>query len=351
MSARTAEQHLLQAKPALEAFLADRAGARAARLVEARPLSGGAIQENWRLEVEFEGGGQAGRQALVLRTDAPTRVAASLSRAEEFAVLGVAWQAGVRVPEPLWLCEDPTVLGRPFYLMRYAPGRALGRRVVKDASLGGERGALAERLGAELARIHTVRPPHPKLPFLEAPAPDPALFAVRRYRRFLDLLGRPRPGLEWGLRWCEVHAPPPGEVVLVHQDFRTGNYLVEEHGLSAILDWEFCAWGDPMSDLAWFCAKCWRFGRDDLEAGGIATRAPFYRGYERVSGRRVDVERVAYWEVMAHIRWAVVALQQGERTRPGGEASLELALTGRIYPPELEFEILRMTAPERWRAA
>ena len=53
---------------------------------------------------------------------------------------------------------------------------------------------------------------------------------------------------------------------------------------------------------------------------------------------------------MAHIRWAVIALQQGERHLTGGEPSLELALTGR-RAAELEYEVLRMTAPERWSAA
>jgi hypothetical protein len=53
---------------------------------------------------------------------------------------------------------------------------------------------------------------------------------------------------------------------------------------------------------------------------------------------------------MAHIRWAVIALQQGERHLSGGEASLDLALTGRIAA-ELEHEVLRLTAPEHWRAA
>ncbi len=346
-----AEQRLAAAKPALEAFLAARAGARAARIEQVAPLSDGAIQENWLLEIDFEGGSLAGRQELVMRTDAPSGVAASLARPQEFAVLRAAWRAGVTVPEPLWLCVEPEVLDTPFYLMRRINGVALGRRVVADARLGGERGALAERLGEELAKIHRITPPEPGLEFLEMPAPDPARHAIRSYRAYLDALGRPHPGLEWGLRWCELHAPPAGEVVLVHQDFRTGNYMVDEHGLTGVLDWEFCAWGDPMSDIGWFCAKCWRFSRKDLEAGGIAPREPFYRGYERVSGRTVAPQAVAYWELMAHLRWAVIALQQGERTISGGESSLELALTSRVYPPELELEILEQTAPGRWEAA
>lgn len=339
---------LAEARPALEDFLRDSAGARAAEVVEATPLTGGAIQENWRLEVVFDGGALPGRQDLVLRRDAASKIAASLGRAEEFAVLRAVWSAGVTVPEPLWLCRDSQVLGKPFYLMRRMAGVALGHKVVADPTLGGDREALAERLGEELAKIHRIAPPAPDLEFLVPPVPDPARHAIKSYRVFLDRLGRPHPGLEWGLRWCEAHAPTAQEVVLVHQDFRSGNYLVDDRGLTAVLDWEFAAWGDPMSDLGWFCAKCWRYGRPELEAGGIAAREPFYRGYQRASGRDIDPEAVAYWEIMAHLRWAVIALQQGARTLSGGEESLELALTGRLYPPELELEILRRTAPETW---
>src|SRR5262249_54024636 len=192
----------------------------------------------------------------------------------------------------------------------------------RDPTLGGPRDALAERLGAELAKLHRVTPTTiaryaagvgRPLDFLAAPRDGPALDRVALYRGTLDALGRPRPALEWGLRGAERAAPPAGELVLVHQDFRTGNYLVDGSGLIAILDWEFCAWGDPMADIGWFCAKCWRFGAVDKEAGGIAGRAPFYRGYSEASGRPIDERAVRYWEVMAHLRWAVIGLQQADR--------------------------------------
>ena len=125
--------------------------------------------------------------------------------------------------------------------------------------------------------------------------------------------------------------------------------MVDAEGLTAILDWEFAGWGDPVQDIGWFCAACWRFGRPDLEAGGIAPRAAFYRGYEAVSGRGIDPEAVRYWEIMAHLRWAVIALEQGHRHVSGQETSLQLAQTGRMAP-EQEAAILRETAPERWGA-
>jgi aminoglycoside phosphotransferase (APT) family kinase protein len=337
-------------KPALEAWLAAAAGADAATVTDAQPLSGGAIQENWLLNLEVAGGAYAGHQALVLRTDAPSSVAVSLSRAQEFAVLQAVWAAGVSVPEPLWLCSDTEVLGRPFYVMRQLHGVALGSRVVKDASLGGDRAGLVERIGREMARIHAIRPPRADLAFLDAPDGNPALHEVAGQRAHLDALDEPRPVLEWGLRWAERHAPACGAVTLVHRDFRTGNILLDAHGLAGVLDWEFAAWGDPMSDLGWFCARCWRFGKDELEAGGLGPREALYRGYEAESGRSVDDAAVRYWEVMAHIRWAVIALQQGRRHVSGGEESLELALVGR-RPAELEYDLLAMTAPEHWTAA
>jgi aminoglycoside phosphotransferase (APT) family kinase protein len=335
MTTSPAEERLAERRADLEAWIAGAAGADAVTLRDAKPLKGGAIQENWLVALEISGGPFAGRQDLVLRTDAPSSVEASLSRAQEFRLLRAAAAAGVTVPEPLWLCEDRGVLDRPFYLMRRLAGTAAGFRLAKDPALGGNRALLAERLGRELARIHSITPASPvarELGFLATPRPSPALAAVAD------------PALEWNLRWAELNAPPAGALVLTHQDFRTGNYMVDGQGLTGILDWEFCAWGDPLTDIGWFTAKCWRFGRPELEAGGIAPRADFYRGYEAESGRRIEAGPVAYWELMAHLRWAVIALQQGARYWQRGEPSLEAALTGRIAP-ELILEALRATAP------
>jgi aminoglycoside phosphotransferase (APT) family kinase protein len=332
--------------PALRGRLAEFIAAASAEpigSIEAVPLAGGAIQENWLVTVDL--GGR--RQELVLRTDAPSCVAVSHGRPEEFAILRVAHRAGVTVPEPLWLCRDPVVLGQVFYLMRRAQGVAAGYRVVKDKRLGGDRVKLAERLGSELARIHTIKPGTPGLEFLAMPTASPALDQVALLRADLDRRSAGYPVLEWGLRWAERNAPPLGDIVLVHQDFRSGNYMIDETGLTAILDWEFGAWGDPMADIGWFCAKCWRYGEDALEAGGIASRADFYRGYAAAGGRPVDPTVVHFWEIMAHLRWAIIALQQADRHILGQERSLELALTGRVLA-EVELGAIDLIAPGPW---
>ena len=326
-------------RPRLEAWLAGQSGSAEVSLEGMEKLSGGAIQENWAVTAVFSSGPMAGTRDLVLRTDAPASVSASLGRAEEFALLRAAFRAGVSVPEPLWLCADSTLLGRPFFVMGRVAGIAAGFRVVKAPVDGA---ALLARLGKELARIHTIVPPHEGLGFLEVPEQSPAGRDIARYRADLDAFRAPHPVLEWGLRWLEENAPPVTEIVLTHRDFRTGNYMLDGDEVTGILDWEFAAWGDPMSDLGWFCAKCWRFGANDREAGGVGDRADFYRAYEAESGRTVDEQSVHYWEVMAHVRWAVIAVQQGDRFVRDGERNLEAALTAHVVP-ELELEILNMT--------
>jgi aminoglycoside phosphotransferase (APT) family kinase protein len=324
---------------AIAEFLKTASGAEAAEVIRLQLLSGGAIQENWAIDAEFDGGSLAGPQRLVLRRDAATGVPSSLGRIEEFAVLKAAFAAGVTVPEPLFACDDKAVIGKSFFVMRRVAGSATGRPITLDPALEPARPAIAGRLGRELARLQTIRPPRADLAFL--PPYDGPQAAIAKFRAYLDRHPNPRPVLEWGLHWAATHLPDPLPPVLCHRDFRTGNYMLQGTQLAAILDWEFAGWGDPDEDIGWLCCKGWRFGRLDREAGGIASRASFYRGYEAENGRRLDPERIKFWEVYANIRWAVIALQQSDRFLIGGSRNLSTAITGR-RTTECELELLML---------
>jgi aminoglycoside phosphotransferase (APT) family kinase protein len=317
-----------EAKARLCAWLAREAGAERVALENVVPLGGGAISQNVAIDLVVEGGRLGGHHDCVLRAASPAGVAASLVKPQEFAVLRAAFAAGMAAPEPLFVCEDPAVFERPFYIMRRARGIAPGRLITKAEAPQIE---LTRELGRQLALLHSIKPGAPGLDFLEVPA-SPGRAAALLYRQLLGPEASRDPVLAWGLRWLERNAPPPGEIVLCHHDYRTGNYLVENGKLTAILDWEFCGWSDPMEDIAWFCSRSWRFARPDREAGGIGDRADFYAGYEAQSGRGVNPARVAYWETAAYLRWTAIAYLQGERHTSGIEPSLELALTSRMMP-------------------
>lgn len=318
-------------RAALNVWLSQAAGA-AVQIREAALLSGGAIQQNWALSVTR--GGAA--EEWVLRTDNAATLAVSLSRTEEHALLRAAFTAGVTVPEPLFCCADPSVVGAPFFVMRRVAGTATAFRLAKQAAAEGGDAALVRRAGRELARIHSIVPPREELAFLGTPPTDAGAAFVQAMRARLDAAGTPRPVLEWGLAALERNPLPPLPPVLCHNDFRTGNLMVKDHTVTAVLDWEFAAWGDPHADLGWFCAPCWRFGNLGLEAGGLGPRAALLEGY----GPGADPARLPFWELAASIRWAVIAADQGARHLSGQERGLELALTAHIIP-ELELDILR----------
>lgn len=325
---------------AIEAFIQDKTAARQVRIASYQRLSGGAIQENWLIDVEIDADQYAGRYQWVLRCDAASAVDASLSRAEEFQVLRSVHQVGVKVPRPLWNCDDHDVIGRSFLIMEWVSGSSSGHKLTKRVGPSGN-AVLAKELGRNLALLHTITP-RAGLTFLPPPRHLHALACVSEYRDFLDGLDLAYPVLEWGLRWCEINAPATSKICLLHRDYRTGNYLADENGLQAVLDWEFTGWGDPREDIGWFTARCWRFGRTDLEAGGIGRLDNFLQGYNQDSSLSIDRDELRYWQTMATLRWAVIALQQAKRHLSGEQPSLELALTGRMIP-ELELEILNLT--------
>jgi aminoglycoside phosphotransferase (APT) family kinase protein len=322
----------------LAAYIATAAGAREVAIVALERMSGGAVQENWALDVQVSGGAYDGARRWVLRTDAAARVGESLKRSEEFQVLQAAHAAGLHAPQPLWLCDDPAVTGREFFIMQRLPGIASGHRITREAALIPYPARLARELAENLAHLHAISPRR-ELGFL------PTMLArdsIAHYRQYLDQLDEPHPALEWGLRWCELNAPAAEETTLIHRDYRTGNYLVDGGRLAGVLDWEFAAFGNPLEDVGWIFAKCWRFAGKRLPCGGIAGADDFLVPYQRASGRTVTPAALVYWQVMAHIRWSVIALQQAQRHLSGVEPSLELALTGRIVA-ELEHEIVALT--------
>lgn len=324
-------------------------GADKATCHKAVKLSGGAIQENWRLELQITGGRYDGEQHWVLRTDAPSAVAVSSSRVQEFTLLQAVCGQDVPVPQPICVCTDSSVLGRPFFLMTAVSGQAQGRKLVRDPKLKTTGPGLVAQLGEIMARIHKITPQDEhaqryQLSGLPGYNDSAAVFQIAQMRTALDQLGSAHPVLEYGLNWLEDNLSEwegTGETVLCHRDFRTGNFLVEDGLCTALLDWEFAGWSDRHEDIGWLCARCWRFGNTHLAVGGLGPFSAFRQAYERISGQLLNVTAIGFWQVMAEIRWAVIALQQAARNRSGQEMSLELALSGYLVP-EMEVNMLTL---------
>jgi aminoglycoside phosphotransferase (APT) family kinase protein len=280
-------------------------------------LAGGASKEAWAVD-------SGGRELLIRRAAGGVIHQATLTLEHEFEVLRAAHEAGVKVPEPIAYLGE--VEGREAFVMERVHGETIGRRIVKQPPPG-----LDVQLAEELTKIHAIPPE--RLPFLEQGD------AIARFYDELDSVGEPHPAIELGLLWVKERLADDRERVVVHGDWRLGNVAVDEHGLVAVLDWEFAHLADPVEDLAWPLVRAWRFGADDLRLGGIAPPERYLERYAELTGREVSPDELLVWEVFGNVKWAIGCLTQSRRHLNGQERSVELAVLGRLAA-EMEYELL-----------
>jgi aminoglycoside phosphotransferase (APT) family kinase protein len=338
---------------ALETFLAARSGERWT-VEELVPLAGGASAEVYRFIASASADADVDAAAAaptnyVLRMDAPNGTVLGAERSLEFDVLKAAAAAGLRVPGVYWQGGEADGLPAAFFIMELMEGEALARRLLRDDSYAPTRAALPGQLAAQLARLHSISADHPTVAaceFAPPPGDDPRRWAraqVAHYVESLDTIvgDQPYPLLRLAARWLHANAPAVPEPRLVHGDFRVGNFLFNETGLTSILDWELSHLGDPVEDLGWLCVRAWRFGADDVPVGGLCDRARLLQLYKAAGGATVSPDHLRYWELFGNWKWAIICINQAARHREGDYPDVELATIGRRVA-ETEWELLSL---------
>jgi len=308
-------------------------------LEDPQPLAGGTMHPSWSVDIERDGA----PLPLVVRTTPPGRTAREVAW-QEYGAINASLAQGVPAPAVHGVGELES--GDTYVIMTRMHGDANPRPLLRDPRFEHARKAIVPQLADALARVHRV-PLSDVHVELDGPAPgqDPILkqCEVLEAKYLEDRLER-HPVVEWGLRWValrvEAHASSPAPT-LVHGDFRIGNVLYDESGLTTVLDWEGVHFSEPLEDLGWFCVRAWRFGLNTNEAGGVASRDAWVSAYEAASGAAVDRGRLALWEILMNIRWDIIILNQVKTHVTGIVRSQELAAIGR-RTAETELEILRL---------
>lgn len=298
-------------------------------------LTAGASMESWAFE--------AGGEPLILRrspggSESHTGVG-GIALSTEAALIDSARERGVTAPHVRHVFAPDSSIGAG-YVMARLPGEALPPRLFKTPALAPVLAALPNRLAREMAAIHA-------LPLGALPAGVPTAGAsdlIENYHAAYVSMGERRPVYELAFRWLRENCPPAfNPPVLVHGDFRMGNLLIDESGLTAVLDWEIAHLGDPHQDLAYICAPSWRFGRRDKAVGGIGDIDSFLTAYAAASGRRVDPKRFQFWRVLTTLFWGSACMTMLGDWRDGTERSIERAAIGRRIS-EVEVDLLLLLA-------
>ncbi len=291
-----------------------------------RRFHGGAARETYR----FDAAAGERREALVLRRDPPSSLIET-DRAPEFAALRQMHALGLPVPEPLYL-ETGDALGSPGFIMREVPGvHAAGLFTVDP--YGAHRAKVGRQLFETLGRIHAADTAA-LVALMPRPAPGDAWqVRLQHWKRVVadDALG-PEPVAWAAIRWLEANPPPPAQrIAIVHGDYRSGNFLVDDGGdIRAIVDWEMVHLGDPLEDLAWVADPLWGHGEIDVPAATLPL-AETVAIWERASGLRCDPAAYRWWRVFAQLTGLAIWISSQKEIASGRSMDPVIAFSA-LYP-------------------
>ena len=272
-------------------------------------------------------------------------IIAAVPATVESAVIELARTSGVPAPLVLAATDALAGTGQPAQVVSREPGLSIPRHVLRAVAELGTGAELAGECGAALAHLHAGDA-------AAAPAGLDRLDAGDLFGDYcdglaatLDDLPLPHPAIRLGVEWLRRNPPSrPQRQTIVHADFRTGNLLVDDGRLSAVLDWELAHVGDPMEDLAYLCLRTWRFGNDELPVGGFGPLDALRWAYEAGNGTwREDAFR--WWMAARTAWWACGLAAQAAAFTAGLTDSIVLAASGRRVP-ELEYDLLNLIETE-----
>jgi aminoglycoside phosphotransferase (APT) family kinase protein len=271
-----------------------------------------------------------GRQ-LVLRKKPPGAILPSAHAVErEYAVMHALGPTGVPVPRMRVLCEDPSVIGTPFYVMDYLEGR-----VLIDPKLPGlspeERRATYFAMADGLAALHRVDWRAGGLGDYGKPENYVSRQISRWTRQYLQSNPEPNADMEALIAWLPENVPPEDAPTIAHGDYRLGNliYAPDAPRVLAILDWELSTIGQPLGDLGYLCSF-YHLPHDgvpfrglsgfDLKAAGIPTEAELVQRYCEQVGRAYPPPLFNTYLAFSMFRSAAIGQGVYDRSQRGNAA-------------------------------
>ncbi len=194
-----------------------------------------------------------GRELVLRRPPLGNTVKTAHDMGREYRVLAGLAPVYPLAPRPLYACEDPSVLGAPFFLMERRRGLTLRREPPPGLELAPEMlGRLSEAFADALADLHAVDVRAGELAALGRPEGYVRRQVEGWSERYLRAAGEPRPALSRLITWLADQRPEGEGAALVHNDFKLDNLLLDPSDparIVAVLDWEMATVGDPWLDL------------------------------------------------------------------------------------------------------
>ena len=302
-------------------------------VLEVQQYRGGASNLTYLVRVE-------GQDLILRRPPAGKKAAGAHDMGREFRIQQALAPVFPFVARMVGHCTDESVIGSEFYVMAKVPGQIL-RQDFPEPVPAEQVTALCEAALDVLVSLHGVDVE--QVPALAALGRGPG-YVGRQVAGWIARLDGSRTDDtgDWSdvLAWIEAHQPDDVAQVLIHNDFRFDNLVLDDDlSVVAVLDWEMATVGDPLMDLSstlayWVEAQddelFQLFRRQPTNAPGMWTRAELLDRYCERTGRSVSAEQRLFYEVFGLFRLAVIAQQIWYRYVHAQTTNESYALLGQV---------------------
>ena len=281
--------------------------------VEVTQYSGGA--SNWTYRLKYENA-----DLILRRPPTGTKAKSAHDMSREYHVQRALAEYYPVVPEMVLLCQDESVIGCDFYVMKRIEGIIPRANLPKEINFDEQQiKELCTNFIDKLIELHQV--PYEGTDLEKLGKGDG--YCQRqvdgwdsRYEKAKTLNV---PSFKYVRQWLKDHVPSDSKTCVIHNDWRFDNVILDPENPSKIigvLDWEMATLGDPLMDLGSSLAywveesdnaifKATR--RQPTHLKGMFTRAEVVEYYLNKTGLKTD--NWTFYEVFGIFRLAVIAQQ------------------------------------------
>ena len=280
------------------------------------------------------------KEMVLRRPPFGSKVKSAHDMGREYNVLSKLHSA-YPAPNPLLHCTDESVIGAQFYLMERVRGVVLRKNLPDGLDLSPDTARrLSEAFIDNLAALHALDYNSLGLGELGKPAGYLERQVKGWIERYHGSKTEELPQIPLITEWLQEHMPAQSGATLVHNDYKYDNMILADGDITkikAVLDWEMCTLGDPLTDLGTTLAywvndddppnlQMMRWGPTAIP--GSLTRQQLAERYAQKTGRSLD--NIVFYYAFALFKVAVIIQQIYYRYHHGLTKDQRFASLGEV---------------------
>lgn len=270
---------------------------------------------------------QGSKRAFVFRR-APfgAKISKAHDMGRELSILEALEKANYpKAPKPILFCDDPEIIGAPFFAMEYVDGLILRNKLPTELTISQKQFHDLSKAAIDcLLELHQLELEDSGLIKLGKPEGYVQRQVEGWTERYFRSKTNDLPELEKAIEWLKINMPEQENSGFIHNDFKYDNLVLDPKTLQikAVLDWEMATVGDPLMDLGTSLAYWCEAGDPEIlklfncsHLPGNMTRTEVVEYYKSKS--KLDLSEIVFYYIFGIVKVAVIAQQIYKRFKEG----------------------------------